>query len=149
MQPLNDWSGLSYFSQNQSITHNIIRCNVLQTFAIRGWTTFHQFLYQCDVLRYVEKTKDHANYKCKTVHSPPSPCYWQLMGGGGKTSWFQMVCQLARCISLFLNVVFVHMQGHFLGPLVPFWILSWSKKFTNYPRKHFDPPPPPPEGGPK
>ena len=106
MQPLNDWSGLSYFSQNQSITHNIIRCNVLQTFAIRGWTTFHQFLYQCDVLRYVEKTKDHANYKCKTVHSPPSPCYWQLMGGGGKTSWFQMVCQLARCISLFLNVVF-------------------------------------------
>ena len=35
----------------------------------------YPFLYQCDVLRDVEKTKDHANDKSKSVQSPPFPFY--------------------------------------------------------------------------
>ena len=44
--------------------NNTEQCNVSQTL-----TTFNQFLYQCDVLRDVEKTKDHANDKSKSHRS--------------------------------------------------------------------------------
>ena len=100
----------------------------------------YPFLYQCDVLRDVEKTKDHANDKSKSVQSPPFPFYWQLTVGGegeDKTRWsvnwqdvYNAFFQCRLCIC----------RGTFLGPMVPFWILSLSKIFTDYSGKHFDPP---------